>query len=312
MNVMKTSKFEAEGDDVSLKEIISLLWAQKLKILLVGCLSGICVYSISLFIPNSYVANTLLAPAEQSGGGLSSMMKQYGGLASIAGVSLPGEEQGTRAQVALALLESRQFLGDFVERRQILVDLIAAKSWNSDSGRLEYDESVYDLETSTWVRDVDLPYHPKPSRQEAHEALLDSIDIFEDQDTGFISLSVRHVSPMVAANWTKWLVEDLNFAVKRQDVQEAQRSIEYLRQQVSSTPVAELQAVFFELIQSQMETVMLAEVRPEYAFKIIDPAVSPLEYSFPNRPILTVLGAFIGCLLVSLFAIVTAHWDRQE
>ena len=58
---------------------------------------------------------------------------------------------------------------------------------------------------------------------------------------------------------------------------EAGKSIEYLKQQVANTSLADLQAMFFELIQSQTETVMLAEVRPEYVFKTIDPAVVPEE-----------------------------------
>ena len=46
---------------------------------------------------------------------------------------------------------------------------------------------------------------------------------------------------------------------------------QYLREQVTNTSLADLQAVFFDLIQSQTETVMLAEVRQEYVFETITP-----------------------------------------
>ena len=67
---------------------------------------------------------------------------------------------------------------------------------------------------------------------------------------------------------------------------EAEKSIEYLKQQIANTSLADLQVMFFELIQSQTETVMLAEVRPEYVFKTIDPAVVPELKSKPRRAII--------------------------
>ena len=42
---------------------------------------------------------------------------------------------------------------------------------------------------------------------------------------------------------------------------------------------------------------MLAEVRPEYVFKTIDPAVIPEEKSKPSRALTCVLGTFLGGML---------------
>ena len=137
--------------------------------------------------------------------------------------------------------------------------------------------------------------------------------IFEDKKTGYISVSVEHQSPVIAAQWVRWLVEDVNAAVKAQDVDEATDSIDYLKQQVSNTSLADLQAVFFELIQSQTETVMLAQVRPEYVFKTIDPAVVPEEKSKPSRALICVLGTLLGgtlgivLVLIRHYALSKAH-----
>jgi hypothetical protein len=53
-------------------------------------------------------------------------------------------------------------------------------------------------------------------------------------------VSIDHQSPVVAAQWVNWLVEDVNAAVKAQDVSEAEKSIEYLeaasRQHVACRP----------------------------------------------------------------------------
>ena len=126
--------------------------------------------AVALSLANIYTASALLAPAESGAGGLYGLMKQYGGLArSLAGVSLPGGEEGSRVQLGMQLMKSRAFIGDFVERRDILPELMAVESWDAGSGDIVFDPYDYEADTATWVRDVDLPKRPKPSLLEAHD-----------------------------------------------------------------------------------------------------------------------------------------------
>ena len=298
-------------DEIDLKELFMVLWAGKWLISAVTGLAAASSVVVALSLPNIYTASALLAPAESSGGGLSGLMKQYGGLASLAGVSLPGGEEGSRAQLGMQLMKSRAFIGDFVERRDILPELMAVESWDAGSGDLIFDLDDYEADTATWIRDVDPPKQRKPSLLEAHEEFIDILGLSEDKQTGYVTVSVDHKSPVVAAKWVSWLVEDVNAAVKAQDVAEAEKSIEYLKQQVANTSLADLQAMFFELIQSQTETVMLAEVRPEYVFKTIDPAVVPEEKSKPSRALICVLGTLLGGML-GVVIVLIRHYVRSE
>ena len=79
----------------------------------------------------------------------------------------------------------------------------------------------------------------------------------------------------------------------------------------TNTSLADLQAVFFDLIQSQTETVMLAEVRQEYVFKTIDPAVAPEEISKPSRALICVLGALLGGVL-GVVIVLMRHYARSD
>ena len=298
-------------DEIDLKELFMVLWSGKWLISALTGLAAAISVVIALALPNIYTASALLAPAESSGGGLSGLMKQYGGLASLAGVSLPGGEEGSRAQLGMQLMKSRAFIGDFVERRDILPELMAVESWDAGSGDIIFDPDDYEADTSTWVRVVDLPKKPTPSLLEAHEEFMDILGVSEDKQTGYVTVSIDHQSPVVAAQWVNWLIEDVNAAVKAQDVSEAEKSIEYLKQQVANTSLADLQAMFFELIQSQTETVMLAEVRPEYVFKTIDPAVVPEEKSKPSRALICVLGTLLGGML-GVIIVLIRHYARAE
>ena len=238
-------------------------------------------------------------------------MQQYGGLASLAGVSLPGGEEASRAQLGMALMTSRGFIADFVERRELLPELMAVEDWDISSGELTFDAELYDPQSGTWVREVEAPFQPEPSTLEAVKAFKEILSVSQDKQTGFVSISLDHKSPILAAQWVNWLIEDANSAVKAQDVAEAERSIEYLREQVSNTSLADLQAVFFDLIQSQTETVMLAEVRQEYVFKTIDPAVTPEEKSKPSRALICVLGTLLGGML-GVVSVLIRHYARSE
>ena len=298
-------------DEIDLRELFMVLWSGKWLITVITGIAAVAAVLIALRLPNMYAANALLAPAEQSGGGMSALMQQYGGLASLAGVSLPGGEEASRAQLGMALMTSRGFIADFVERRELLPELMAVEDWDISSGELTFDAELYDPQSGTWAREVEAPFQPEPSTLEAVKAFKEILSVSQDKQTGFVSISLDHKSPILAAQWVNWLIEDANSAVKAQDVAEAERSIEYLREQVSNTSLADLQAVFFDLIQSQTETVMLAEVRQEYVFKTIDPAVTPEEKSKPSRALICVLGTLLGGML-GVVSVLIRHYARSE
>lgn len=296
-------------DEIDLKELFMVLWSGKWLISGVTGLAVAISVVAALSLPNIYIATALLAPAENSGGGLSGLTRQYGGLASLAGISLPGGEEGSRVQLGMQLMKSRAFIGEFVERRDILPQLMAVKAWDSETASIVFDPESYDATSQRWVRDVEPPKSPTPSAQEAYKSFDAILGVSQDDETGYVTVSIEHQSPVVASQWVNWLVEDVNAAVKAQEVAEARMSIEYLKEQVDNTSLADLQAVFFELIQSQTETVMLAEVRPEYVFKTIDPAVAPEEKSKPNRILICVLAALAGGIL-GVVVVLVRHYSR--
>ena len=238
-------------DEIDLKELFMVLWSGKWLITAITGTAAVASVVIALMLPNIYTANALLAPAEQSGGGMSALMQQYGGLASLAGVSLPGGEDSSRAQLGIQLMKSRAFIGDFVARHDILPELMAVESWDPQSGGVIYDNELYDSASKKWVRQVVPPRSPTPSAQEAHKAFSKILSVSQDKQTGYVTVSVEHESPVVAAEWVNWLIDDVNAAVKAQDVNEAQKSIEYLRDQVTNTSLADLQAVSLILFKAR-------------------------------------------------------------
>jgi len=287
---------------VNVGEIIGTLWDGKWIITSITtvCAIGAVFYALSL--PNIYSSTTRLTQAEQSSSSLSSLMKQYAGLASVAGLSLGGDDQ--QIGYAIEVLQSRRFLKLLIDKHDILVPLIAAEGWDEQTGSLLIRERLYDTTQNKWVRDVKPPYTAEPSLEEAHKVWRETFSI--NRTGSFVSITVQHYSPFLTKEWVEIVVDEINAFVKTQEVEEAERSINYLMQELENTTVAESKTLLYDLIQRQTETIMLANVRDEYVFKTIDPPTVPVEKTGPSRAltciVITLVGGFISCFLVLTLA----------
>lgn len=278
--------------DIDLSKVLTVVLDNKLFVVCFTLLSAMLSVVYSLSLPNTYTASAIVAPAEQSSGGLGGLMQQYGGLASLAGFNLSGSAEGSKAQLGIQLMKSRSFVSDFINRHDILPELMAAVEFDENSGALLLHSDFFDAAEDRWVEGK------RPSMQRAVKKFSASLSVLQDRQTGYVSISLEHRSPELAAQWVNKLVVDVNEVVKSQDVEQATKSINYLEEQATKTPLTELRTMFYELIQSQTETMMLAEARAEYVFKVIDPAIAPEFRSGPgSRALLCAAGTLFGCVL---------------
>ncbi|MBR9728210.1 Wzz/FepE/Etk N-terminal domain-containing protein [Shewanella intestini] len=305
-------KNEIADDQIDLRELFAVIWQGKWLIMLITCLfaAGAVVFALSQ--PNTYKSEVLLTPAnEEQGGGLSALAGQFGGLASMAGINLGGGGGADKTQLAIEIMKSRQFVSQFITNHQILADLMAIDKWQQMDNTITYDADIYDANAQKWVRDVKLPLKPKPSLQEAYKAFIEILSVNTAKDTGMVTISIEHQSPYIAQKWVSWLVKDINKEMKDRDVIEAKRSTEFLNTQIQQTNVADIKTVLYKLIEEQAKTIMFAEVRDEYAFKTIDPALVPEEKAGPKRALICVLGTMLGGMLAVMLVLIR-HFVRKE
>jgi uncharacterized protein involved in exopolysaccharide biosynthesis len=303
---------QVQDDEIDLRELFSIIWQGKWLIIGITAVFAIASVAFAILQPNIYKSEALLAPAsEEQGGGLSALASQFGGLASLAGVNLGGKGGTDKTQLAIEVLKSRQFTSDFIQKHNILADLMAAVKWDRDADKLIYEPKLYNEQTNTWVREVKAPFKPEPSMQEAFKAFSKIIAVNKAKETGMVTISVEHLSPTVAQQWITWLIQDINKVMKERDVAEAHRSSEFLNRQIALTNVADIKAILYKLVEEQAKTIMFAEVRDEYVFKTIDPALAPEEKAKPKRALICVLGTMLGGMLGVMFVLVR-HFVRKE
>ena len=300
-------------DEIDLRELWDTLWQGKLQIAGITAVFAIASVIIVLMLPNIYRSEALLAPAEESqGGGLAALAGQFGGLASIAGINL-SDGATDPTTVAIEILKSRRFIKTFIANHSLLVPLMAADSWNESTDELILDNDIYDSDNQQWVRNVSAPLKPKPSDIEAYEVFIDEvISVSQDKKSGLVTLSVDFYSPTLAKQWVDWLVTDLNNYMRSKDLKNAERTINYLTEQLNGTSIADMQTIFYQLIEEQTKTIMLANVRQHYVLEAIDPAVVPEKEVEPKRALICVLITLLGGFVAVVYVLVRSFRRKES
>ena len=238
------------------------------------------------FLPEKqYMVEALLIPVEQDTAGLEDMLGGAGGLLDLAGIGLGGS--GNSAQ-SIALLSSRRLTSNFIAQRSLMPVLFAN----------EWDES-----TSNWK---DSYFFDRPSAADAVEFFEEDVRTVQvDQRTGLITLSITWTDAAEAAEWAMGLVELLNREMREDAIRESEKSLDFLNRELEKTSFVELQKAIYSLIEQEVRRAMFANVREEYALKVLDPPLVPDadDYVWPNRFLFAVLGLFVGFLIVFLSAI---------
>lgn len=300
-------------NEVDLRELFMALWEGKWAIIAITFIFAVGSTAFALMQPNIYKASALLVSAERGGGGgLSRMAGQLGGLAALAAVNL-GRGEASPAELATEIIRSRQFVGAFIQKHELLVPLMAAQEWKRTTNTLVLDRKVYDEQNNVWLRKADGMHGATPTAQEAYKVFTNkSLSISRDKETGLYTLAVSHVSPYIAQQWVNWLIEDINEVMRERAIREATRNLEYLSTQLQKTAVADMQAALYQLVEEQTKSLMLAEVQEEFAFKVIDPPVAPISKNQPRRALICVIGTLFGGFLGGGFVLTMAAFRNEE
>lgn len=307
---LPTSQALVADDEIDLYELFSVLWKGKWLILLITAMFSVGAVLFALSKPNIYNSSVLLAPSSEESGGMSGLASQFGGLASLAGVSLDSGSANT-TDMALAILTSRKFLTSFVIRHDLKVALFAGTKWDAETKKLLLDKAIYDSEKRKWMRDVKPGKTAEPSDWEVYKLFKDMVKVSPNKENGLVTVGVEFLSPILAKQWVEWLILDLNKEMRETDSAEVDRNIEFLQSNLEKTNLANMRTVFYQLIEEQLKTKMLSQAQVEYAFKTIDPAVVAEEKSKPKRALICVLGTLLGGMF-GVMLVLILHFIRKK
>lgn len=263
----------------------------RILVLSVAFLGAIAGVASTFVMDKQYDATTVMAPVEeQTGtGALSSLAERFGGLAALAGFSLP--DQGAKKQEAIAVLQSEVLTEHYIQSNDLL-PILYASQWDSVARKWKTTNPA-----------------SIPSLWKANRLWKSSIrDVAEDKRTGLVTLRIRWKDPRLAAKWANDLVRLTNEYLRDKAINEAERNIAYLNDQAGKTTVVEARRAIYSLLEQELNKEMLARGRPEYALSVLDPAFVPERPSSFGKTVRGLLGIVVGAFLAIIFLSLRHLW----
>lgn len=285
------SQEAAYDDEISLLDFWNTLWEGKWLIVVITSVVGALSLVYAFTATEWYRADVLLAPADETSTPvLPDQLRGLSGLVGLAGITVGG---GGSAE-PIAILNSRDFTRAFIEDMNLLIVLFD-ELWDSEAGRWKTDDPT------EWpdIRDA-IKYFDRNIRS-----------VSEMPDKGLVTLSIEWTEPEVAAEWANALVARLNNHMRQRALAEAEANVKYLQDQLAATSVAVLQESVGSLLETELQKLMLARGKEEFAFRVIDSAQIPKERARPNRTLFVAVAILFGGI-VSVVSVLIRHAVRQR
>jgi len=290
--------------EIDLREFFSVLWQGKYIIFLSITFLSLIGVVYSLYLPNIYKSEALLNPVNTSNA-ISKSLQNYAGLAGLAGVSFPSTSNESNSPKAIKKLSSLSFFENKVLPNIFLPDLMAIKSWDPMSNTLNYEKNIYNSDLNLWVRDYSYPFSQTPSAQESFMVFKkNNLNISEDKNTGFVTLSMKHQSPFIAKQWIEIMVDQVNAFYRQKDKSESEKAINYLNKKILIANISEVKEAIAQILEEETKKLTLIEANEYYVFEYIDPPAVMEKKSEPKRVLICIffalLGGFMGIVYVSI------------
>jgi uncharacterized protein involved in exopolysaccharide biosynthesis len=276
----------------------SVLWTGmvrfKYRVMAAMIIGAVAAVLIGSFITKKYMATAVATytDANALSSSLKSLTSEFSGLASIAGIVSGGSDNGSSART---MLESRLVAGQLIDKFQLMPEL--------------------------FPRDWDAAHNKWYGSGTDHPSLQKGIDRFEsevlsiDYDNTDNKVSVNVVWPdrVMAATLANAVIESVNLALRKQALSEAESSIAYLNRELEKNSTVEIREAIFTLMQQQMQSSMYANVRQEFALKILDPAVAPdiKKIYWPKKWPLAAVGMLLGLMVAAAGSLIAELRIRE-
>ncbi len=286
-----------DSDDIDIFDLITILYRYKLVIFIIASAVSTLALIYAFTATPIYRAEAIMAPAirNNSASQFSGMLNRMtGSLASLGGISLDAAGPDESKQ-AIAYMESRKFLYPIINDLNLKPDLFP---------------DYWDSETERWHGDLAPRLY---SDWYAYDQFRTRYTIIENPETMMITANIEWEDPETAKKVLDAILLKVNRDMQNEVIETTEKNIQFLTetgQKISNTYTKD---GWYRLMQNEIERSMVARATDEYAFKIIDPPVVPIQRARPQRKVIAVVGGFLGLLLGFSTALVhNMYVNRQR
>ena len=303
-------QYDAE-DEINLLELWQVIWKRRKLIGTLVVTMVLVTIVTSLFMKNIYQSQAIIVPVttKDSGGGggtLAALASQFG---SLPGISLPGASSATEI---VSLLNSNILREKIVERYR-LMPVLFYEQWDPKKNDWKRASGI-NLNPLRWlsklagaIQQSNSTYSRlkeeggAPQIWDALRLLDNIVKVKNNIKDNTITLTVDYEDPELAAKMAGYFLDTLTDHMSAEAKRVALINRAYLEEQLQKTADPLIRQKIYNLIAQQLETAMMAEVKENFAFKVIDPPKAPDKKIKPKRAMMVIL-SFIVALFIGVFA----------
>ena len=288
---------EEKIHEVDLIEIFKLLWSKKYFITIIVAVSAFFSYFYAASLVNYFQSDALLEVVDSSNETNTSRLSGY---ASMIGMDI-GDKESNKSDLVLATIKSKDFFKLISQDDLMYAKIVATKDFDMDSSKIIFNKSIYNSSNNQWVE------NKKPSFLTAFKKYKNIINIGISKDTGFITITAEHISPVFAKELIDVIIREINIVFRKKDLDESTRALGYLEEKIQNTNILEIKNLMNNLVSINLEKQMMSDINKDYILSYIENAYIPENKSRPSKPLICILGTLAGFIL-SILIVIIRHY----
>ena len=303
-------------DEIDLKELFLALWRGKLTIVFI---CAIALFGGAVYLhkeERTFSVKAIYKPVAEDTQGPN--LGGFGGLASLAGISLPSSS-GSDFTAFQALLTSQE-VADILMNEQDVLSSLFKSEWDAETktfsqpvksarGRFigVLKKTLTGSEQSDYIA---------PNSQRLSNKLAKLVNVSVDKKTGYLAVSAEATDPQVQINLIQKMVSITDHLLKQRYIENAEDTLVFYQKKMTLARSREQREALAKLMAQEDQRLMLAARGKNF---VVEPLMRPTVSLYPTSPkaslilaLSIALGGFLGSALVLIRASVQTREDKPN
>ena len=292
----------SSSDDINLIMLFKVLISYWRRIAAISVILTLISSFFILQMKDSYKSYSLIRAVDEDQG-ISSLLSQYSGIASMAGINVATEADN--GDIAVAKINSREFFNHLISFDGVLPNIIAAKEYDKKNKKVIFNENIYNSEKGAWL-------DGEPSIEKAYDIYKKQmLWIRKTGDTKFISITIKHISPEFSHRMITLIFDEINNLTREKDRRETSESLAYLEGLLPNTKIKDIKETISNIIKTQIQKNMLSKIRENYFLEYLDKPVVPENPDSLSKKVLLALSFLLNLIISSLACLIRFYFGRN-
>lgn len=302
MHALHTS----QDDEIDLKELFITLWQKKI-IILFACSLALIAAVIHLHsAERTYLIKAVYRPVTENAGGPN--LSGFGGLASLAGISLPSSSDSDF--LAFQTLLTSEEVADVLMNDKDTVRSLFGSEWNDETQKFappppSRSSNFKRLLKKALTGKVSSEYIP-PNAQRLSVVLKKMMAISVDKSTGYLIISAETANTQLGIHIFQQSVLITDKLLKSRYIESAESTLNFYQKKITSARSREQREALAKLMAQEDQKLMLAARGKSFVVEPLLRATTSINPISPKASLILILSIVLGGFFGAAFILVRA------